>query len=162
MIKYDVKAKIPTAKSAAEHKAGGGNVVITDKVGSACRFSLNMSQPPTDDFALFVLADDQYDVKPKIPTAKSAAEHKAGGGDVKIVDKVSHLFMCDLSMVSCIPADVLCLLAHTAGEVQRRTEDPNREIGRRSQGWWWRCQDCQQGALCTWMSGVCCGRFGER
>jgi hypothetical protein len=30
----------------------------------------------------------KYDVKPKIPTAKSAADHKAGGGDVKIVDKV--------------------------------------------------------------------------
>jgi len=45
------RPKIPTAKDAAKHKAGGGNVKIS---------------------------------RPKIPTAKEAAKHKAGGGNVKI------------------------------------------------------------------------------
>ena len=31
-VKFNVAPKIPTAASASAHKAGGGNVVITDKV----------------------------------------------------------------------------------------------------------------------------------
>jgi hypothetical protein len=56
-----VGPKVPTAASASAHKAGGGNVKITD-------------------------SPVKFNVAPKIPTASSAAQHKAGGGNVKITD----------------------------------------------------------------------------
>jgi hypothetical protein len=98
-VKPEAAPKIPTAKDAAKHKAGGGNVKICTLLHLCHRlmFAAVICRPlPSAAVASlrrliciysFSLSDDKYQkpvAAPKIPTAKDAAKHKAGGGNVKI------------------------------------------------------------------------------
>jgi hypothetical protein len=75
-----------------EHKAGGGNVKITD---APVKFNVQAKIPTASSAAQhkagggnvkITNAPVKFNVAAKIPTASSAAQHKAGGGDVKITN----------------------------------------------------------------------------
>ena len=90
-VKIVASPKIPKAADAAKHKAGGGNVQICqqwDDQPSPVQ-SLWMEAELTTSRLQCVLCcavDEKVKVigSPKIPLAKDAAKHKAGGGNVEI------------------------------------------------------------------------------
>ena len=83
--------KIPKAADAAKHKAGGGNVQICQQSDEHLKpmQSMWMEAELTSSGQRCVLrcaVDEKVKVigSPKIPLAKDAAKHKAGGGNVEI------------------------------------------------------------------------------
>lgn len=99
-VKINAAPKIPTAASAANHKAGGGNVEITNK---RVVYNAGPKIPTAASAASHVAGGGQvkitnapvkFNAGPKIPTAASAAQHKAGGGNVEITNKVGGQTTC--------------------------------------------------------------------
>jgi hypothetical protein len=93
-VKINAAPKIPTAASAAQHKAGGGNVEITNKrvvynAGPKIPTAKSASAHKAGGGNVEIFDKPvKINAAPKIPTAASAAQHKAGGGNVEIFDKV--------------------------------------------------------------------------
>lgn len=89
-VKINAAPKIPTAASAANHKAGGGNVEITNKkvvynAGPKIPTAASAANHTAGGGKVKITnAPVKFNVAAKVPTAASAAEHKAGGGNVAL------------------------------------------------------------------------------